>query len=636
MGGVVLINLKKTMTTDTASLPSKVLGIDQCEHEINTTGENVGWPICDAQFAGWAPTVSSRFTFSMAGQRPDKSKFTANLPTPGEKRHIAHLEHRETKDAIWLSRVRKQSKYVCYMAAETCAAKQLRPNLVDKLGLAPCPDIIIHEISQHDQDEKITAAIVAAAEKVVSSKSKSFTSGLKNKIEKAVRISLADESDFNTSNHNNSAIELQTVPESHGKLSGVACMFFPSETAGTDSLKLLSKTLEEKIEKLNASPILSGAYKILEDPDHFMRDATEDLTKKIDVEHGHSLFLCRFELHRSGELRIFIQKEGLPREMLFPITMAQKNQLSAEEKQRYKVEEAQNSKGQFEVTVTPEDLVSETAPKFLKYKLQRQAEVIFDFIRDTFHNHYHHGAEDDRMVNAFRTCPSDDYTWRLGTLQRLMTTVQVGRRSKSEPSLINSMGILSYVEAFQNQVAGVVRAANKFEGFTENLRLKPHNLKHLESSLQIEIRRREKESQTKLQILLMFVTVLLSATALIIAAILRAPYDVTVRSFINKLAEKSVVDLGAVAIMSTFLALITAFVVYEIALDKVYTFKLTRKTTIHANRLLSALFVTITKRKLVSNWFGRLVTFATAGLVFALLAAIAVFALKYALIFITP
>jgi len=620
------------MTSTTTNQPSQLLGLRRCENSVIA---NSGWPVCDVQFAGWAPTVSSRFTFSMAGEKPDERKKTANLPTPMDKRHLAHLELRETKDAIWMSRVRRKSKYYCYMVAETCGAKQLRPNIVDKLGLAPCPEIGLPELSfSNDEEKSIEAIAVAAAKVAKKANTKSFTQRVRANAVEAGREAFSELKLAQGASKANEPQELQTVSDSHGKLSGVACMFFPAETVATGSLKRLSKQLSEKIDTLNVSPVLSGAFRDVADPESFMSKATEELIEKVDNPKGHSLFLVRFELHRSGEIRIFVQKEGLPRQMVFPLTVSQRRQLTDDEKSTFKVKDKPNDEGQFDITVTSTDLVSDSAPDFLQYRLQRQVEIIFDFIRDTFHNHYHHTDQDDRMVNAFRTTPENDHVWRLATLQRLMTTVQVGRRSKSEPALVNAMGILSYVEAFQNQIAGVVRKAEKFEGFTENFHLKPHNLRHLESSLKIETNRREKEGQTKLQMLLICVSIFLSAAAIVFAALLRVPYSKNVDSFVNNLSVLSIKETIFFIIGTIIAMAIGSAIVYEATVDRAYTFKLTRKTTIQANRILSAIFVSLTKTNWISNIFGKWVVLAAGFAILCLGLIITHTAFKYAFIFI--
>lgn len=541
-----------------ASLPSGALDAD---HK---------WPKTHAHFAGWAPTVSSRFTFSMVGEPRGKDTHTVNLEEPSGKRRVAHFAKRETRDAFPGSKVRKQSKFYCYMVGETEATSQLRPNIAGRLGLeAEGGDI--HKVE------------------VVSGTS-------------------SQRSDPESSTVNGGPASLRSVTAENGKMTGFVFMFLqpakvkPAVATIRARLSLYSdlpKKIRWQIDRIAEEARETGRCREWVKKTSFMDTATQPIVSFLEaVGDENPIFVARFEIHRTGEVRIFLEREGLPKLLSIPVDEDEFNRVPED----WHVAPhdlssrpwLEGAKGSRMLRIHRDHFFNEAASEFVKYRRIRIVEPIFDFLRDMIHRHYHHESIDDRMVNVRLVDRHNDHQWRLETLQWLMTMVQRRRRKGKEPDLRDALGILSYVDAFQTQVASHKRCPEDFRRFKENVDLRPHVLSHLERSLKVELERREKYRSTNQQLVLIFTSIAVASIAAVQNALSGAENgDSTVMfplvEWVGLTQEFSISHPFSAAVVWAVTGGLLACGLFEIASERLTTEKILSRVQRLSNSVFSAL-----------------------------------------------
>lgn len=556
-----------------------------------------GWPDTDAHFAGWAPTVSSRFTFSMVGE-PQKDNRTANLEEADGTRRVAHLAERTTRDAFIFSPVRRESSYYCYMVGETMPAHQLRPNIATRLGLEP-EGGEVHQVIQRPQPlaDHVTSPTTGACQ----------------------------------STNVDQPTVLKSVEAEHGKLTGFVTFFVKRVTKGSNTKasknrrklhKNLHRKITQTIAEISKTTRETGRFRTWTGDRSFIDTAMLPVKELLDQAGDfHALTIVRYEIHRSGEVRLFLDRAGLPKIISFPLTKAMFEGLPKEWKQERSAERdyiepyafQDGSKYVFEAH--RDAFFRGNADEFLRHQLTRMVEPIFDFLRDTIHKHYHHEPVDDRMVNVRRVTKSTDHKWRLDTLQWLMTTVQRRRRRGKEPHLRDALGILSYVEAFQRQLAAHKRCEKSYSKFEENVDLRPHALGHLERSLRTELDRRIKNRTTNQQIVLIITTVLVAVIAAVQATIGSEGVLAPPANWVGLTAEFSKAHPAASVAAWTTLAATIAVGIYEAVSERLTYGKLLYSRQSFVNTILGAIAAS-SQRGIGSNIVARLfasgAAFATA------------------------
>lgn len=528
-----------------------------------------GWPDVDAHFAGWAPTVSSRFTFSMVGEPPNGDTRTANLEESDGTRRVAHIAKRVTRDAFRLSSIRLfQSVHHCYLVGETAPATQLRPNIASRLGLeAEGGDV--HRVD-------IVASSVAPG-----------PGARRRRHEKGP---------------NGGPAVLRSVRADHGKLTGFVFLMLnagkapakdKAAKARLQAYVQLPERIRETVEALLTQTRDSGRHREWNGDQTFMDAATLPIREFLGrVGEEHPLFIARYEIHRSGEVRIFLDRQGLPRIVDIPIAEDVFAKLPDAWKQpRQGNEERPWITGEAEARIfhaERDEFFRGSVDDFVKYHRKRIVEPIFDFIRDMIHRHYHHEAVDDRMVNVRPVERHNDQTWRLETLQWLMTMVQRRRRRGKEPHLRDALGILTYVEAFQTQVASHKRCAENYHTFQENLELRPHSLGHLERSLRTELERREKNRNTNQQLVLMFTSALFAAAAGLLQALSSNQGKIATPDWVGNIARFSALHPGWAVGLWTVAVSFGLCLIYEAVSERLTYGKLLGRMQNVVNAFLAA------------------------------------------------
>ena len=479
-----------------ANIIKEKLGFNQAKRENHEKWPEIGHTV--RQFAGWAPTVSSRFTFSMIGEPANRKKPTANIRHYTGKRVVAHLSERFRPDAFRLSRNGKDQDYYCFMVGETATATRLKPN--------------------HDSDFALDYP----------KGRKTRDSASPRKLRKTGRA-------------------LDSATASNGVLTGIVCLF-PKAVSSKRELKKLPKAQQDNITSMKNLPseitktianINVASSKIGTHSSHdfessggFMSLAMEPILKhlKIAGEDDHGIIMCRFELYRSGEVRLYFVEQGFPKTLNRDIPTKLYDQIKSDQNcpfiridsmsdSKSSALEEDNKDGFTRVTFSRDAWFKDYSDhvevkELLKEALVRRAELIFDFVRDTVHSHYHHDIEEDRMVNIYHVEPATDFRWRIEALHWLMSGIQRRRRRRRGPLLRDALGILSYVEAAQCQLLSHQRCQKNFTTFRKNTELRTLKFAHLRSSINTELAKRQFGTTTNQQLVVLFVTIILACLAL--------------------------------------------------------------------------------------------------------------------------
>lgn len=108
---------------------------------------------------------------------------------------------------------------------------------------------------------------------------------------------------------------------------------------------------------------------------------------------------------------------------------------------------------------------------------------VFYFCKDVTHRHYHHHHHSDNILPLKSATPDDDHTWRRETLWSLVRAALNQRRSELAEDQKHALGILAYAEAFQRNLANIVRDPENFRKHRYHPCASDYDFEHTRQSL---------------------------------------------------------------------------------------------------------------------------------------------------------
>lgn len=262
----------------------------------------------------------------------------------------------------------------------------------------------------------------------------------------------------------------------NGVLTG--CVLVIPEEAERDLRRLRSRLLARLDDRVGLAANQSGTRR-----HQYAERLPEALLAEIaQLRDTIAIYILRFALFRTGEIRIWLEEEEFAGRDLAgaPLTDAEQD--------------------------AAEYLPSQT----------------YFFIKDVLHRHYHHDAHSDQLLPLTKLPKAKDETshranehrWRTATIRGLARVV-VEMRHEGQPGVNQqALGILAYADAFQASLARIHRPACPAEKMTLDKSIMLYDFAHVRASIEAMDAALESRKGSNLQLFGVLVGVILSALAL--------------------------------------------------------------------------------------------------------------------------